>query len=408
MNDSPVNHSLLNHALDRRAFLTRLLQGGGAVVLLGCDGNLDALDAGLPPPACDDPWATAEFLGLVPFTDGDPINFHEVRGQGWDARLYTDLSLIDRDRLITPNDEFYVRTAYPDGLDLPAMTPWSIDIAGLVAEPGAITLDALLPLVRPMETHVLECSGNGRRAHFGLLSTARWDGIPIVEVLDRFEALPGATRVLVRGFDRHSVPSAGGHSTPGASWIFTRAQLAERRAFLATAMNRAPLPPDHGHPVRLIVPGWYGCACIKWVDQIMLLPDDTEATSQMLEFASRTHQQGMPELARDYEPADMHQSAMPIRIERWRRDGIDTFRVFGILWGGTEPTDALTIRFRPEDAFEPVTICPPMSQNNTWTVWEHVWTPPEPGEYRIRCAIDDAVPTRRLDSGFYDRFVRIA
>lgn len=404
-----MNRSRINPSLDRRAFLARLLQGGGAVALLACDGDLDALDAGLAPPACDDPWATAEFLGPVPFTDGDPINFHEVRGQGWDARLYTDLSLIDRDRLITPNDEFYIRTAYPDGLDLPAMTPWSIDIAGLVAEPGAITLDALLPLVRPMGTHVLECSGNGRRAHFGLLSTARWDGIPMVEVLDRIEALPGAARVLVRGFDRHSVPSAGGHSTPGASWIFTRAQLAERGAFLATGMNRAPLPPDHGHPVRLVVPGWYGCACIKWVDQIMLLPDDTEATAQMVEFASRTHQDGMPELARDYAPADMHQSAMPIRIERWLRDGIETLRVFGILWGGSEPTDALTIRFRPDDAFEPVAICPPMGQNNTWTVWEHVWTPPGPGEYRIRCAIDDAtVPTRRLDSGFYDRFVRIA
>lgn len=394
--------------MDRRSFIARLVGAGGALALLGCQDDLTALDAGLPLD-CPDDFAGGEYLGVVPFTGGDPITFHEIRSQGWDGRLYTDLSLIDRDRLITPTDEFYIRTVFPDLLDLEAMSPWQIEVAGLVREPGAIGLDALSPLVRPMGTHVLECSGNGRRAHFGLLSAARFDGIPMGEVLDRIEALPDAARVLVRGFDRHSVPSAGGHSTPGASWIFTRAQLEARGAFLATGMNRAPLPPDHGAPVRLVVPGWYGCACIKWVDQIMLLPDDAEATSQMQEFASRTHQDGVPELARDYAPADMHLAAMPIRVERWRVDGIVRYRVFGITWGGERPTDALTIRFRPEDAFAPVTVCPAMTQNTTWTLWEHIWDPPGPGDYRIRCAVaDPAIPTRRLDSGFYDRFVSLA
>lgn len=413
--------------LDRRAVLTRLLAAGG-VILVGCDGAVvdvdggvdDWPDAALPDgevpdgeapdgggEGCDDPFAGGEYLGDVPFTGGDPIPFHEVRRQGWDGRLYTDLSLVDRERPITPNAEFYIRTVFPDLLDLEAMTPWSIEVDGLVAEPGALTLDALMPLVRPMGTHVLECSGNGRRAHFGLLSTARWDGIPMVEVLDRIEALPEATRVLVRGFDRHSVPSAGGHSTPGASWIFTPEQLVERGAFLATGMNGEPLPADHGYPVRLVVPGWYGCTCIKWVDAITLLPDDTEATSQMQEFASRTHQDGVPALARDFAPAAMHLAAMPIRIERWRVDGAVRHRVFGIAWGGTRPTDALTIRFSPGDAFAPIDVCPPMTQNQTWTIWEHAWDP-TPGDYVIRCGVADAgIPTRRLDVGFYDRFVSI-
>lgn len=445
--------------MDRRAFIARLI-GTGAVTWLGCGGEdgppggLDALlDGGLdgPPGAmpdamqgampdaildgfvdaadaladatgdatadamsdaspvdCADPFAGGELLGRVPFTGGDPIEFHTLLREGWDGRLYTDLSLVDPERVITPTAEFYVRTRFPDLLDLDEMTPWTLAIDGLVAAPGDLALDALAPLVRPMGVHLMECSGNGRRAHFGLLSTCAWRGVPIGEVLDRVEALPGATRVEIGGFDRHSVPSVGGHSTPGASWIFTRAELERQGAFLATHMNGAPLPLDHGFPVRLVVPGWYGCTCIKWVDLIRLLPDDAPASGQMREFASRTHQDGVPDLARDYAPAAMDLAAMPIRIERWRVGGRVRHRVFGILWGGRRTTDRLRIRFRPEDPFEPVDVCPPMRGNATWTVWAHAWDAPGPGDYRIRCAIDDAmISTRRLDVGYYDRFVRL-
>lgn len=388
--------------MDRRMFIARLVSTG-AIAWLGCGEPLDGA-----PLDCAEPLAGGEYLGPIPFTGGDPIPFHTLRNEGWDGRLYTDLGLVDFGRPLTPNDEFYVRTRFPDLLDLEAMTPWHLAIEGLVAEPGELALDTLLPLVRSMGIHLLECSGNGRRAHFGLMSTAAWTGIPIGEVLDRIEALPAATRVEIAGFDRHSVPSRNGHSTPGASWIFTREQLERQGAFLAVGMNGEVLPADHGFPVRLVVPGWYGCTCIKWVDTIRLLDDGAPATTQMQEFARRTHQDGVPALARDYAPADMHQSAMPVRIERWRVDGRERLRVFGILWGGTRTTDRLAIRFRPDDPFEPVDLCPPMADNNTWSLWAHVWDPPAAGDYVIRCAIDDPnISTRRLDLGYYDRFVTV-
>src|SRR6185436_10905211 len=137
--------------------------------------------------------------------------------------------------------------------------------------------------------------------------------------------LRAATRVLVSGFDDHSQPST--HSTAGASWIFTLAELAETGAFLATRMNGEPLPRDHGFPLRLVVPGWYGCTCIKWVDAISFVDDDALATSQMQEFASRTMQNGMPALARDYLPAEIDQAAMPVRVEEWNVGGRLAYRV---------------------------------------------------------------------------------
>jgi len=111
-------------------------------------------------------------------------------------------------------------------------------------------------------------------------------------------------------------------------------------------------------PVRLIVPGWYGCACIKWVTRINLVADDTAATTQMREFAARTHQAGVPALARDYIPATIDTAAMPVRLEKWVAGGRIIYRIIGILWGGSKPTNALSIRFRSNLPWTAVEDCP--------------------------------------------------
>jgi DMSO/TMAO reductase YedYZ molybdopterin-dependent catalytic subunit len=159
----------------------------------------------------------------------------------------------------------------------------------------------------------MECAGNPRTLHFGLISAANWAGIPLAKVLPRVEPRSGASWVLISGFDRHSQPSE--HSMPGASWIFTREQMESAGAFLATEMNGQPLPPDHGFPIRLVAPGWYGCTCIKWVSEIAMVDEAAPATGQMREFAERTHQAGTPELARDFQPATIDLAAMPVRVE---------------------------------------------------------------------------------------------
>jgi DMSO/TMAO reductase YedYZ molybdopterin-dependent catalytic subunit len=225
-------------------------------------------------------------------------------------------------------------------------------------------------------------------------------------VRDKARVQSAATRILVSGFDQFSKTSA--NSTAGASWIFSFQDLTDTGAFLATEMNGAPLPPDHGAPVRLLVPGWYGCTCIKWVNEIVLVNDDEPATSQMTEFAARTMQDGQPALARDFKPAFIDQTAMPVRIEKWSLGGQIVYRVAGLMWGGDRVTDALAIRFNPDQPYEHVTLCPKPSTNATWTWWTHTWRPRAPGQYVMRLHVDDpSIRTRRLDSGFYDRTVAI-
>ena len=146
----------------------------------------------------------------------------------------------------------------------------------------------------------MECAGNNRAASFGMIGVAHWDGIPLAPLLDR-TGLDRSARILVSGFDEYSAKPLT-PSIPGASWIFSRQDIDESRGFLATSMNGQPLTPDHGAPIRLILPGWYGCACIKWVNEIAPVDAGAEATSQMREYAARTHQHGMPERAADYRP----------------------------------------------------------------------------------------------------------
>jgi DMSO/TMAO reductase YedYZ molybdopterin-dependent catalytic subunit len=176
--------------------------------------------------------------------------------------------------------------------------------------------------------------------------------VPLSELLAKAGFKRNASRVMVSGFDQYS--SSSKTSVAGADWIFHLDELDAARAFLATEMNGQPLTSDHGAPLRLLVPGWYGCTCIKWVTDIQLVSNDAEATSQMREFAARTHQTGVPVIARDYSPAIIDQAAMPTRVEKWLVNGKIKYRVVGILWGGSRPVKKLEIRFNLDEDYSPV------------------------------------------------------
>jgi DMSO/TMAO reductase YedYZ molybdopterin-dependent catalytic subunit len=353
-----------------------------------------------------DPFAGGVLLGTRPlFGVGAPVHpLATMIGTGLDARLLADLSTLSSETLVIPNDRFYIRTAHPDALG--SSRRWMLHIGGLVRQPVALSLEDIAREVRDMGTHVLECAGNNNPSHFGLMSAAEWTGIPIAAVLDRARPARGAVRVLISGFDRHPSPSST--STPGASWIFSVEDLNRANAFLATGMNGAPLPKDHGAPMRLVVPRWYGCACIKWVDEIAFVADDVPATSQMMEFAERTFQDGRPERARDYAPAVMDHAAFPVRVEKWVVGGRLLYRIVGILWGGERPTNALAIRVKADEPYRRVDFCPLPSSTSTWSLWWHAWRPPSRGRYDFALTIQDpTIRTRRLDIYYYARSVEI-
>jgi DMSO/TMAO reductase YedYZ molybdopterin-dependent catalytic subunit len=125
----------------------------------------------------------------------------------------------------------------------------------------------------------LECAGNGRvlfhppvegeKWNFGAVSTAEWTGVPLVEILDRAGVSASAQEVLFRGADGGAVD---GESAPVR---FERSlkldQARDTEVLLAYAMNGESLPIQHGYPLRLIVPGWYAVASVKWLSDIEVI-----------------------------------------------------------------------------------------------------------------------------------------
>jgi DMSO/TMAO reductase YedYZ molybdopterin-dependent catalytic subunit len=388
----------------RREFLTSAAAAGGFLLACGDDdGSGGGGNGGGSECGGADPFAGGELRGVLGFVDDGDIELGVPFNVGWDGRLYTDLSTLNPETLVTSNETFYIRTRYPDQLDPKA--PWRIAVGGHVTRTAELALEDLMPLAGPRGVHLMECSGNARGGSFGLLSAASWGGIRMQDFLGLLDIGPNATRVLVSGFDGHSVPSEDGHSKPGASWVFTFEELAD--AFLATEMNGVALPADHGAPVRLLVPGWYGCTCIKWVNRVDFVDDTEPATAQMQEFASRTHQDGVPTLAAMYAPATIDQAAMPVRVEKWGIGDQIMYRVVGILWGGSRITDALSIRCGDEP-WTRVDVCPPPTTHATWTLWSHAWRPASPGHHALTMRIDDpTIVTRRLDDDYYLRTVAI-
>lgn len=383
----------------RRGFLQGLLGAGGALALTGGGG----CDAGPPQPSCEPLLDGAVRLDDVPFVgEGSPV-LDAPFGSGLDGRLYTDLASLAIGDAQPRTEHFYIRTRTPDQID--RASPWTITLRDRGGDGRVVTLDELAARSTPQGARVLECSGNGAFGRFGLLSVATWGGATLVNLLDDLEIFSVGTRVLVSGFDGHSMPSQ--NSVPGASWIFSRSDLVATGAFLALTMNGAPLPDDHGAPVRLFVPGWYGCTSIKWVDTITIVADDAPATPHMQEFASRTMQSGTPTLARDFVPAVIDLAAMPVRVERWRHPGgDDSYRVVGITWGGPRHDVALAITLGDE-APAPVQRCGSL-QPTGWSWWSHHWVPRRSGTHAITlAAADRTIRTRRLDNHFYRRTIEI-
>lgn len=381
-----------------------ILAGSLATLGLASGGLLDSAWAALPDTSPLEPLARGEFLGLVPFDKPAKVGYGQLAGEGLFARRMLDLSTLNDSTRVTPTDRHFVRTGVP--AMLPDLDSWRLGVRTRVGPPQELSLTDLRALATPMGVHLCESAANDATVGFGMISAAAWSGVPLTGLLERFGRPETPFRVLVDGFDRHL--SDQPDKRAGASWIFSPEELASSGAFIALAMNDKPLPPEHGAPLRLVVPGWYGCSWIKWVHTVAVVAEDSFTTPHMREFARRTHQAGIPKRAARFAPAVVDAAAMPIRLEKWRVGGKVELRLVGVRWGGGEPGDAVSLRFGPEEAFKPVTSFVPPENLHGWSFWSHRWRPVSPGIYGIELMVGKSrIRTRRLSAGHYLRQVTL-
>lgn len=192
--------------------------------------------------------------GVVPFSDEGKVPMNEAMGSELDGRLFIDLSFLTPENAVAPTKNFYIRTRASKLLDV--SKAWSIRLSGAAGKPATIPVEQLRKTAKPMGLHLMECAGNFRGAHFGMVSVADWRGVPLQEVLEIAKPTAPGARILISGFDQYAFESRS--SVPGASWIFTPEQLETSRAFFATEMNGEALSRIMALPFAWWYPGGTG------------------------------------------------------------------------------------------------------------------------------------------------------
>ena len=261
---------MVNHEMSRRT----LLKGGGAAI-----AGLGAVQVAGPAHAF--PGGPRE--KVIPWLDQPPEPpFPDTRFLKWE----------ELDSFFTDPEKFMIVSHY--GNPVVDAANWRLGIGGLVAQPQSLSLDDLKN-ARPRRevTFTLECSGNhGFPFVIGAIGNARWAGTPLAPLLQRAGVLDQGTEVVFWGADSGPVTirdNAGvvrSHPTQPASPLPTDIDLTITEQFarsmsleealsgdnlLCYEMNGVPLPREHGFPLRLIAPGWYGVANVKWLTRIEVM-----------------------------------------------------------------------------------------------------------------------------------------
>ena len=194
----------------------------------------------------------------------------------------TETPLPSLDTWITPTGRFYARVHFSELPD-PDSSGWRLEIGGAVDSPRTMDYEELLALPSREVVATLECAGNSRshleppaegiNFHDGAVGNARWKGVPVSDLLSGAGPRGAATEVLFEGADFGEEEEEGAPLQLGYARSLPLGKALDRDTVVAYEMNGEPLEPAHGYPLRLIVPGWYGMASVKWLRRIRLLEE---------------------------------------------------------------------------------------------------------------------------------------
>ena len=197
------------------------------------------------------------------------------------------------DGFVTPAKSFYVRTHFP----IPKIdrNKWRLRIEGEVEKPFELSYEDLIKLEGRTIPATLECAGNNRNLldqkvkgvqwGLGAVGNAKWTGIPLSILLERAGVKGSAREVILEGADGGTLDDPKG---PAGELKFARSiplGKAREDVLLAYKMNDVDLPPEHGFPLRAIVPGWYAVASIKWLERIIVTDQPFAGYYQTLDYA---------------------------------------------------------------------------------------------------------------------------
>ncbi len=287
--------------------------------------------------------------------------------------------------LVTPNSLFFVRTHFETPtIDL---SSWRLRIEGCVERPSEWTWEQLMALPQRSIFATVECAGNGRSFlqpkvddvpwGAGAIGHAEWTGVPLRRVLEEAGLRPDAREVLFEGCDRGTEPD---HPEPvHFARSLPLAKAMDPDTLLVTRMNGELLSPNHGFPLRLFAPGWYGVCAMKWLRRIEVIDHVFTGYFQSVKY---TIQRATPSGRETVPVGPMAVKSELIRPAAGAELGVGTNRLFGVAWAGEEAVARVEVSTdggRTWNAADLIGLRAPYS----WTLWEYLWEVAQPGEYSL-------------------------
>ena len=292
--------------------------------------------------------------------------------------------------VVMPNARFYVRNHF----ETPRLDPvsWRLEVKGLVERPLRLSLRDLHNKRSETLVATLECAGNGRSAfdppadgeqwQLGAVSTAEWTGVPLAEILDRAGLTTEALEIVFRGADQGNVGEAADPIRFERSLPVTDA--GHSGSLLAYAMNGEPLPLEHGYPLRLIVPGWYAVASVKWLTEIEAIGSPFTGFFQAKRYVYEIQRNGT--VAR--EPVRLQQVRSVItQPSAGQEVTAGDLLIRGVAWSGAAPIGKVEVSIGSGPWQNARLIG--QQHRHSWRWWELLTRIDSPGETTLRARATD-------------------
>ncbi|NEB03632.1 sulfite oxidase [Streptomyces sp. SID13726] len=298
---------------------------------------------------------------------------------------------------LSPPGLHYVLTHY-DIPYVPEGTPWQLTLDGRVHRPLTLTPSDLRAFPQVTTRVTLECAGNGRALLtprpvsqpwlVEAVGTAEWTGVPLRLLLAEAGVEDDAVDVVCTGAD-HGV-ERGVEQDYQRSLPVRVATGTEPEVMVAHTMNGAPLPPQHGLPLRLVVPGWYGMAHVKWLRRITVT--DTPFTGFQQTVAYRIRQEpgdeGEP-VTRIAPRALLVPPGFPDFMSRTRVVRPGTVTLEGRAWSGRAPVTRAEVSTDAGHSWHEAELEPDTGHRWAWRRWRLDWAA-RPGEFVLSARATDA------------------
>jgi DMSO/TMAO reductase YedYZ molybdopterin-dependent catalytic subunit len=323
----------------------------------------------------------------VPLTDY-PANF--VTGPADGARRVLDLRKVDG--LITPTDQFFFIQHY----DKPQLDPatYRLKLTGLFTKPAELSLADLQSMRSTDVVNGYECSGNSPRGMQGLSSCGRFTGVRLRDVLRRVGVDDRAREVVFFGADKGNEDVVFRQQTLKVQQQFARSITLENamkpEPLLAWSLNGKPLGRDHGFPLRVIMPGWYGVANVKWLSEIHLQEARFLGNYQARWYRTVRAVGGTGELndpATQFVESEVSKLNLKSVIARVRKSG-DAHTVYGFVLNDGTTLRSVEVKV-DEGPWQRATLDPANTQYS-WKLFSYRWTGATPGEHTLVSRATDA------------------